>query len=154
MTDDLDPFAGPVLWAIPSRDLEHRLGDLIRRCVHQRSQDLAQSVIRHLEALCRHLDYGRPDSRGGASALFQVTKPQLGDPGSEAPASGAPGNGMALGLTGRTAKLELSGPALRSGASRRGESAAPVGARPAPVRDRCRLKPRPPVGVGAVRRCR
>jgi hypothetical protein len=57
MTDDLDTFANPVLGATPSRDLEHRLGDLIRRYVHRRSQDVAQSVVSHLEALCLHPDY-------------------------------------------------------------------------------------------------
>jgi len=57
MTDDFDTLAVPVLCAIPSQDLEHRVGDLIRRYVYQRSQDLAQSVVSHLEALCLHPDY-------------------------------------------------------------------------------------------------
>lgn len=57
MTDDFEPFADPALSTIPSGDLEHRLGDLIRRYVHQRSQELAQSVVRHLDALCLHPDY-------------------------------------------------------------------------------------------------
>lgn len=44
--DDLARLDPPIL--------ERRLGDLIRNYVHQRSAELADTVIRHLEALYLH----------------------------------------------------------------------------------------------------
>ena len=40
--------------------LEGRLGDLIRRYVGSRSAELAQSVVRHVEALCCHPELRDP----------------------------------------------------------------------------------------------
>ena len=45
---------------LDQRSLEHRVGDLIRRYVRDRSAVLALSVVRHIEALIRHPDVRDP----------------------------------------------------------------------------------------------
>ncbi len=40
--------------------LEGRLRDLIRGYVRQRSAELAQAVVEHLDALCLHTDFHDP----------------------------------------------------------------------------------------------
>ena len=52
------------------RVLEGRLGDLIRRYVHQRSADLADAVIRHIEALYLHPDLCKDPDRQCAYRRF------------------------------------------------------------------------------------
>ncbi len=50
--------------------LERRLGDLIRRYVRQCSAELAESVIRHIEALYLHPDIYRDPERHCAYRRF------------------------------------------------------------------------------------
>lgn len=55
-------FALPPLREIEgttSQALKERVGHMIRRYVRESSRDLATAVVRDLEALCQHPDYGR-----------------------------------------------------------------------------------------------
>jgi hypothetical protein len=72
MTIDIESPTHNELRTLASRTLEHRLGELIRRYVEQRSQELARAVVRHLEALCLHPDYdGDPAQRCAYRRLAQ-----------------------------------------------------------------------------------
>jgi len=54
--DPLDLSAEQGLCALPTSTIEGRLADLIRAYAREGSAALAQSVVRHLEALCGHPD--------------------------------------------------------------------------------------------------
>ena len=54
------PGASTDLSLLAPEALEGRLGDLIRRYVRARSAELAQSVVRHVEALCCHPELRDP----------------------------------------------------------------------------------------------
>jgi len=72
MIIDIETPAHTDLRALASQTLEHRLGELIRRYVQQRSQERARAVVRHLEALCLHPDYdGDPAQRCAYRRLAQ-----------------------------------------------------------------------------------
>lgn len=64
MTTELEITEPRDLTSLASETLEQCLGRLIRRYVQRRSKDLADAVVRHLDALCLHPDYdGDPDQR-------------------------------------------------------------------------------------------
>ncbi len=54
------PDQSPDLSLLEPEALEGRLRDLIRGYVRTRSAGLAQSVVRHIEALCSHPDLRDP----------------------------------------------------------------------------------------------
>jgi hypothetical protein len=54
------PDASTDLSLLAPEALEGRLRDLIRRYVFARSAELAQSVVRHVEALCSHPELRDP----------------------------------------------------------------------------------------------
>jgi hypothetical protein len=63
MTIDTQPIEDTELSRLNPEDLEIHLGELIRRYVRHRSSDLAERVVRSIEALYQHPDLGADPDR-------------------------------------------------------------------------------------------